>query len=211
MRLERKEQILSTIDRLGAVSVKQLHEILKIGTYRHTCRTIGQLDEYLHVVRSNQKIVYLNKDGRQLIGSENEIKKSMLFDHILLANDAYIYYNCPVDWKREYSIEATSKDLELHSFGIQIKGLSTAKKKIIPDAIFSRNGYAYLVEIDNTRTMQDNKKKIERYKEMWTDIKEHFGVQPKLCIFTQSEKRKREFLKLCEKMPCEIYTFSEIK
>lgn len=203
MNLERTEMILSTIDRLGAVSVKQLHEILRVGSYRHTCRMISQLEEYLHVVRSQQKIVYLNRHGRQLIGSNKEIKKSILFDHMLLANEAYIYYNCPMDWKREFVIEVTQEPE--FSLGIQIKGLTlTNKKKIIPDAVFKRDGYIHLVEIDNTRSMQDNRKKVEKYKEMWLEIREHFKAQPKLCVFTLSENRKNEFCKLCEKINCEI-------
>jgi hypothetical protein len=203
MNLARTEQILSVIDQLGVVSVKQLHEILKIGTYRHTCRVISKLEPYLHVFRSQQKLVYLNKDGRQLIGSEKEIKKSVLFDHMLLANDAFIYYNCPVDWQREYIIE-TEQEQEF-SFAIQVKGLIVAtKKKIIPDAVFKRDGYVYLIEIDNTRTMQDNRKKIEKYKEMWTEIRKQFNLQPKICIFTKSEKRKKEFAQLCEKLPNEV-------
>jgi hypothetical protein len=206
MILARTEQILSVIDQLGAVSVKQLHEILRIGTYRHTCRVISQLETYLRVSRSNQKIVYLNKDGRQLIGSEKEVKKSILFDHMLLANEAFIYYNCPNDWKREYPIEIEQE--QEFSFAIQVKGLTVAtKKKIIPDALFKRDGYVYLIEIDNTRTMQDNRKKVERYKEMWPNIKKQFNLQPKICIFTKSEKRKKEFFQLCEKLQHEVLVF----
>ena len=35
--MNRTEMILTLIDRLGVVSVRQLHEILKLGTYRNTC------------------------------------------------------------------------------------------------------------------------------------------------------------------------------
>jgi hypothetical protein len=127
----------------------------------------------------------------------------MLFDHMLLANDAFIYYNCPSDWKREYVIETEQKDD--YSFAIQVKGVTLAtKKKIVPDAVFSSNGYIHLVEIDNTRSMQDNRKKIEKYKEMWDDIRKQFGSQPKLCIFTLSDKRRKDFLQLCGKLPNEI-------
>jgi hypothetical protein len=209
MNLERTERILQVIDQLGAASVKQLHEILKMGTYRHTCRVISKLEPYLHVTRSREKIVYLNKDGRDLIGTNKEVKKSILFDHILLTNKAFIHYNCPLDWKREYAIEIAQEPE--FGFAIQVKGLTvTTKKKIVPDAVFTRDGYVHLVEIDNTRSMVDNRKKIIRYKEMWLDIRKQFGSQPKLCIFTKSEKRKREFMQLCEKLPCEIKTFGEI-
>ncbi|MBD7937113.1 replication-relaxation family protein [Cytobacillus sp. Sa5YUA1] len=208
MNFNKQEKILMTIDKLGVVTVKQLHEILKLGSYRYTCKVIHELEEFLHVVRSNQKIVYLNKDGRNLIGSDKEVKKSLLFDHMLLCNQAYVYYNCPLDWKREFAIE-TSQEPE-YSFGIQIKGLTVVNKKtLIPDAVFSRNGYVYLIEIDNTRAMPDNRKKIAKYREMWQEIAKYFGMMPKLCIFTLSDQRKREFEQLCTKMPVEILTFNE--
>jgi hypothetical protein len=206
MNLARTEQILSVIDRLGAVSVKQLHEILKIGSYRHTCRVISQLETYLHVSRSNQKIVYLNKEGRQLIGSDKEIKKSILIDHMLLANEAFIYFNCPQDWKRECPIEIDQE--QDFSFAIQVKGLTVAtKKRIVCDALFKRDGCVHLIEIDNTRSMQDNRKKVEKYKEMWPAIKAQFKMQPKLCIFTKSEKRVKEFEQLSDKLLHEAVLF----
>ncbi|MCA1028353.1 hypothetical protein LCM23_20010 [Cytobacillus kochii] len=210
MNIERIEHILSVIDKLGVVSIKQLHEILKLGSYRNTCKVIHGLGEYLHVTRSTQKIVYLNKDGRDLIGSDKEIKKSILFDHMLLCNHAYIYYGCPFDWKREYPIETTKE--QGYNFGIQIKGLTVVNKEvIIPDAGFTRNGYVNLVEIDNIRKMQDNRKKIMKYIEMWSEIQNHFNLMPKLCFFTCSDKRKKEITKLCASIPSEVKTFNEVK
>lgn len=206
---EKKEQILTTIDQLGVTSIKQLHKIINRGSYRYTCKLIQQLDTYLHVYRSKQKLVYLNKEGRQLIGSEKEVKKSVLFDHMLLSNEAYIHFNCPVDWRREYPIETLQEPRRM--LDIKIMGLNVVnKKKVIPDAVFSRNGYVYLIEIDNTRSMQDNRKKVDKYREMWQDIKKHFNAQPKLCIFTVSEKRKKDFIKLCEKLPSEVFCFNEL-
>jgi hypothetical protein len=209
MNTDRAEHILSVIDNLGVVSVKQLHQILQLGSYRHTCRVISQLEPYLNVVRSNNKIVYLNKEGRQLIDSEKEIKKSTMLDHMLLANQAYIHYGCPQDWKREYTIQIEQKPQ--FGIGIEIKGLTIASKKtIIPDAVFMRDWYTCLVEIDNTRTMQDNRKKIRKYNEMWEEIKKHFGTQVKLCIFTSSEKRKKDFIQLCGSLPHEVLTYQDI-
>ena len=42
---------------------------------------------------------------------------------------------------------------------IHIKRLTfTSKKKVISDAVFTRKGYLHLVEIDNNRSMKDNRK-----------------------------------------------------
>lgn len=201
--------ILSTVDRLGVVSVKQLHEILRLGSYRNTCRIINQLEEYLHVERGRQKIVYLNKEGRNLIGSNREVKKSALFDHILLTNKVYIHYDCPVTWKREHIISIRQEPV--HAFQIQVKGLSIKNEvKLIADAMFERNGYTHLIEVDNTLPMVENKKKIKRYLELWPEIRKRYS-NPKLCIFTKSEKRKRTFQEGLRNVPNEIFTFEEIK
>jgi hypothetical protein len=210
MNQERIEKVLQVIDKLGIVTVKQLHEIMQLGTYRNTCRIVNQLSDFLHVDRGQRKIIYLNKDGREFIGSDKEIKKSILFDHMLLTNQAYIYFNFPFDWKREYVIE--SKNEPEYQFGIQIKGITvTSKKKIISDAGFTRNGNLHLVEIDNTRSMKDNKMKIEKYTDMWNDIKKH--SQPILYFFTTTNMRKQklETWVQSKKIRCEVHTFDEIK
>lgn len=208
--MNRTEMILTLIDRLGVVSVRQLHCIMKMGSYRNTCRIISNLSSYLHEVRGREKVVYLNKDGRDLIASDNEVKKSILFDHMLLANEAYIYFNCPQTWQREYTIESVADDD--YGFSIQIGSTAVkAKKKLISDAVYTRNGYVHLVEIDNTRHMQDNIKKINSYKEMWPNIKSKFNMQSVLYFFTTTETRKRKLITVAKGLNMEVYTFDDIK
>jgi hypothetical protein len=209
MNTERMELVLSTIDKLGAVSVKQLHEILKLGSYRYTCQVVSKLEkDYLNTYRSKQKIVYLNGEGRQLIGSNRVVNKSTLFEHMLLTNQIFIHYNCPVSWRTEYPIEI--KKIRSDVSFMKVNGKPIMEKiKIIPDAYFERNGYTYLIEVDNTRKMVDNRKKIQKYLEMWSGIREQYQ-NPKLCIFTKSQKRKKEFLALTKNIPHEIYCYNEI-
>jgi hypothetical protein len=209
MNTERVELVLSTIDKLGAVSVKQLHQILKLGSYRYTCQVVSKLEkDYLNTYRSKQKIVYLNGEGRQLIGSNRVVNKSTLFEHMLLTNQIFIHYNCPVTWRTEHTIEIEAKS-ENMGF-IKVEGLKpVTKKKIVCDAYFERNGYTYLIEVDNTRKMIDNRKKIQKYLEMWPEIRKQYQ-NPKLCIFTKSQKRKKEFLALTKNIPHEIYCYNEI-
>lgn len=209
MNTERMELVLSTIDKLGAVSVKQLHEILKLGSYRYTCQVVSKLEkDYLNAYRSKQKIVYLNGEGRQLIGSNRVVNKSTLFEHMLLTNQVFIHYNCPVSWRTEHPIEIEQKQADL-SF-IKVEGLNVISKiKIIPDAYFERNGYTHLIEVDNTRKMIDNRKKIQKYLEMWPMIRKQYQ-NPKLCIFTKSQKRKREFSNLLKNILSEVYYFDEL-
>jgi len=64
-------------------------------------------------------------------------------------------------------------------------------------------------EVDNIRKMVDNRKKIQKYLEMWPEIKMKYQ-NPKLCVFTHSEKRKKEFLNWTKNIPNEIHIFKEI-
>ena len=207
MNMERTERILQVIDRLGAVSVKQLHEILNLGSYRNTCRVVNQLGEYLHQARARQKVIYLNKAGREMIGSTREVKAGPLLEHTLLVNQAYIYLGCPLDWRREYAIEVEKAGG--YDYGIKISGMTAVvKKRIVADAMFSRNGYVHFVEIDNTRAMRDNQKKIERYQEI---IRMKKMTNAKLYFFTTTVHRKEKLQKWLSGMNAQVLTFAEIE
>lgn len=181
---ERLESLLMTIDTLGMCKIKHLQQIHDLKSYRNACRVVKQLSPYLHeVFHAKEKVVYLNKEGRDLIGSKKERKANTLIEHTLLANEAYLHFNCPLDWKREYVLEEKPKS---SIKGLHIGGLKLASKKVIADAAFTRNDYLYLIEIDNTRKMIDNRKKIKTYLEM-------LRPSHKLIIFTTTEDRKRKF------------------
>lgn len=182
MRQERLESLLMTIDTLGMCKIKHLQQIHDLKSYRNACRVVKQLSPYIHETFHNkEKVIYLNKDGRDLIGSRKEVKKNSLIEHTLLANEAYLYFRCPLDWKREYTLEEETKIT-----GLKLGGLQLAKKKVIADAAFSKNGYLHLIEIDNIRDMADNRKKIEMYLSL-------LWPSQKLFIFTTTEDRKRKF------------------
>lgn len=189
--------------------IRHLQHIHDLKSYRNACRVIKQLDPFIHeTFFEKEKVVYLNKAGREMIGSTKEVKRNSLMEHTLLCNEAYLYFNCPIDWKTEHRIE--SKEA-VPTFGIHFMGLSPAKKRIVSDASFSRNGYLYLIEIDNTRSMNDNRKKIEAYSQVLQDIRK--SVAPILCIFTTNLERKRKFeLWLKEKnIHGQVKTFHEVK
>lgn len=193
--------------------IRHLQQIHDLKSYSNACRVIKQLSPYIHETMFNkEKVIYLNKEGRELIGSKKEVKKNMLIEHTLLCNEAYLYFNCPLDWKTEYVIE--TKESVQSSFGIQFKGLALAdKKKVVSDASFSRNGYLHLIEVDNIRGMADNKSKIESYADVLPKLKERLGLVPTLYVFTSTEDRKRKFEGYMKKnnLRGEVKTFDEIK
>ena len=208
----RIESLLMTIDQLSMAKIRHLQQIHDLKSYSNACRVVKQLSPYVHeTIHNKEKVLYLNKEGRQLIGSAKEVKRNMMIEHTLLCNEAYLYFNCPIDWKTEYVIEMKER---VPAFDIQFKGLSLSnKKKVVSDASFSRNGYFHLVEIDNTRGLGDNKKKIESYVDAFPMIQDQLGLLPSLHVFTTNENRKRKFEEWMKQQHLrgEVKLFEEIK
>ena len=203
--MERTEQLLTTIDRLGAAKIKHLQRIHDLKSYRNACLVVRKLMPYTHqFYHDKAKVIYLNKEGRQLIGSTKEVKKSPLIAHTLLRNEAFIHFGCPLDWRTEHPL--TKQETALSGFQIKVEGLSLKQeKKVIADAVFSRNGYLYIIEIDHTRNMADNRKKIELYREILPSLE-----NPLLYLFTGSDDRKRKLAAWMKGMRGEVKTFVEI-
>jgi len=197
-----------TIDRLHLATIKHLRGIHDLKSYRNACRILNKLEPYTSTTYFNkEKVFYLNKCGRDLIGSEKEVKRNQNIEHTLLRNDAYIYLNCPLDWQSEAVIEYEVEQPNNH--GIIIRGMSVAtKSKLVTDAMYKRNGYTHLVEIDNTRDMKDNLKKVKSYADCFKYLD-----TPRLEIFTTTLDRKRKFEKwlLEYKLRGEVKTYEEIK
>lgn len=198
-----------SIDTLGVAKIKHLQKIHDLKSYRNACYAVKKLEGYIHeIFVEKEKVIYLNKAGREMIGSTKEVKKTPLIEHSLLRNDVYLYFNCPVGWKTEHAIEIEKVVPE--TLEMKIKGLKpVVKKKIISDATFIRNGYFHLIEIDNTRNMSDNKKKIALYTEVMPFIKQHIPV---LLFFTTSDVRKKRLEAWCKGkgFRYEVKTFKEI-
>lgn len=199
-----------TIDRLGAATIRQIHGIheSELKSYRNACAAIKRLEPYVHTIYFNkEKVLYLNKPGRDLIGSDKEIKQNQHLEHNLLRNEAYIYLNKPVDWQIEKSLEYEVQ--QANQLGILIKGMNVAtKNRVIADAYYTRNGYTHLVEIDNKSDMKDNLRKIKSYVEYFK-----FLDTPRLEIFTRTSNRKNTFKKwlLEYKLRGEVLTYDEIR
>ncbi len=194
-----------TIDKLGMAKIKHLQRIHDLKSYRNACRVVRQLEPYTHsIYHEREKIIYLNKEGRELIGSNKEVKRTSYMSHTLLRNEVYLYFNCPLDWKNEYPLETSQKALT--AFDIQVKGITPInKKRVVADAVFTRNGYLNIIEIDNTRNMSDNKKKIELYKGILPNLN-----MPMLYFFTHTEDRKRKLQEWMKGMKSEVRLFKEI-
>ena len=205
---QRIESLLTTIDRLGIVKIKHLQQIHDLN-YRNACRIISsQLRPFIHeTFYQKEKVIYLNKKGRELIASEKEVQVNQQTLHSLLRNEVYIHFNCPADWQNEYTLETAGN--ALNSFGISFQiGTLTNTKKLIADAVFKRNGYMHIIEVDNEQKMNDNKKKIDSYKGVLPAYK---SETPILYFFTKTENRKIKLEEWLKGIRHEVKTFEEIK
>jgi hypothetical protein len=197
------------MDRLGIVKIRHLQEIHHL-SYKNTCRIIAtHLRPFINeTYYQKEKVMTLNKKGRDLIASErDDIKINQHTIHSLLRNEVYIHFDCPNDWKNEYVIKTPINDF----LGVKLNSLTFTlpdEKTIISDAVFKRNGWVHLIEVDNTQDMRINQKKIESYKEVIPSLK---GDPAILHFFTTTEKRKRKLEEWMKGMRHEVQLFDEIK
>lgn len=199
MKLEKKEMILQKIDEFQVVSVKQLHEILNLGSYRYTCKLVQELEEYLEVERTKQKKIYLNSRGKEFIGSNTIFSNDRDY---FFENEVYLFFQKPTTWKKDV-------ELALHPSldGIKVSGLKVvAPNTLIVPAIFVKQDYICLVEMDTFETMKENEERIHWYKEFFQTRKEQKYI---LYYMTKTEGRKRRLEELLETIVSEVFVVKE--
>lgn len=190
----REESILLLLQKFDFLTRDQLNKYFKLGTTRNTNRILNQLSDYLHSIRNGyESIYYLNRDGRIYVGCNKVRKKSGNVDHTVMRNDMWLFQGCPIDWKNEVKIE-------------------TKKSYIVVDAMFSNGGISHFLEVDHMQSMQENRSKIERYKELMPNVALQLGHYPVLVWMTTTELRRKQLSEACSGLPnVKIYTQNDIK
>jgi len=180
---------LLSLEKMGFATRHHLQKLHDLGTDRNAIRVLKEMNEYMHIKRVSENIYYLNQQGREVIGSDKEIKWNNQIDHHLLRNDMYIYFECPKDWENELPI----------IFKYQ-SGLSYKEATIVPDATFSLNDVFHFLEVDRTQSMTENKKKISQYQLLSPAIEQQFKTKPVLVFYTTTDHRKKILEASCEKV-----------
>lgn len=184
-----------SLKKLDFLSREQLQRIHRLGKVRNANRVLSGLSPYLQSYREGYStIYYLSALGRETVASNKVRRKNQFVGHVLMRNDFYIFLGCPLEWKNEVRV----KD------GVD---------SVICDAFFKYNGKQCFLEVDYTQKMSVNRAKIAKYKEMFQrgHVKEYFGYFPTLYWLTTSELRRKQLQRLCEGLPCEVYTIQDIK
>lgn len=190
----REESILLLLQKFDFLTRDQLNKYLDLGTIRNTNRVLNNLSNYLQCVRNGyQSIYYLNREGRIYVGCDKVRKKGSHIEHTVMRNDMWLYQGCPSDWKNEMKVD-------------------NKKTSVIADAMFNKNGYSHFLEVDHLQTMQENRSKILRYKELMPNIALQLGHYPVLLWMTTTELRKKQIAEACIDLPnFKVYTINDIK
>jgi hypothetical protein len=154
--------------------------------------------------RQHEKIYYLAKKGRDVIGVDKEVVKNSQVDHYLMRGDIYIYVGCPKDFKVEF---------EYHFKGaINQNGIVMKKDMFVrSDGYFLKNNVPCFVEVDNTQSMKENRIKLERYKQLTHYLGSH--VTPVIVFYTLSETRQQKLKQYAKELgvKCHVYTKRDIR
>ncbi|RUL51117.1 replication-relaxation family protein [Lysinibacillus antri] len=190
---KRDEQILLLLKRFDFLSREQLNRYFHLGTVRNTNRVLSGLSEYLSSFRDGYMTVYyLNSQGRDYVDCDKIRKKGGHIAHILMRNDAWLFYKCPRDWKNEVKI-------------------SNGAISVIADAVFTRNGFYHFLEVDHLQTMKENRAKINRYKSLMESLVKQFGYYPTIVWITTTEHRKKQIEGACDGLKTIVYTINDIR
>lgn len=193
----REEKILLLLKKFDFMTRDQLNQYFKFGTIRHTNRILSGLSDYLMSIREGyQTIYYLSKKGKDYVDCEKIRKKGGHVLHTVMRNDLWLYFERPRDWKNEIKV-------------------SDGRETVIVDAMFTDDWERrHFLEVDNTQTMIENRRKIKRYNELFNNgsIEEKLGHFPTIVWLTTTEHRRKQLKDACEELPVVmVFTINDIK
>jgi hypothetical protein len=193
---KRQEEILLKLNQLTILSRQQLTRIFNLGSKRNTNRVLKTIAPFVSSFREGyDTIYYLSKQGREYIGSEKIVKKTIQTKHILMRNQYYIFQGQPDYWKNE------------------MKVTDGGKVTVISDALFQKLDRYHIFECDVTQTMKENANKIMKYKQIYDskEFQNRLTYFPKVHFLTESPYRKEKLMSLLNGLPFQVFTFDEIR
>src|SRR5690625_856923 len=178
-KINRQVRRLMTLADLTYATSDQINGIERLGSDRNARRILYEMekDRLIDSVRHGCKVYFNTRKGSDLIGRSNPRLKRSEVEHSLLRNDAYALLGYPRNWRKEVPIK---KNGELF---------------VRADAVYSKDGRIYFVEIDNRATMQTNIAKIKRYSTVFTSLR----ADATLVWYTLVNARKKRLAETCDK------------
>lgn len=154
------------------------------------------MEEYLCSFREEAygTVYYLSRAGRQMIGSQKVVRRTLQVRHTLMRNDFFFLMGCPIKWRHEIKV-------------------TDGQTTLVTDALFVKDRQHHFLEVDNTQSMVENATKIKRYRQMFErgQFQREMSYFPTLHILTVSRNRVKRFAELCEGLPVKIYHHQDIR
>lgn len=192
-REQRVERILLSLKMLDYLSTSQLQRLHNLKGDRNARRVMASVSEWVSCFRDSENVYYLNKAGRERIGSTVIRQKISPVTHYLMRNDIFIQRN-PEIFRPETKI--TVGDIT-----------------VIPDVWMKDKGAYYFVEVDNTQRMVKNKQKLDRYIRLKESgaFQKKYGYFPRMLWVTTLDSRKRALSEMCKDFDVTVSLWDEIK
>lgn len=190
---QRVDRILSSLKNLDYLSTSQIQRLHKLGGDRNTRRFMQSMKDYVSSFRDGENVFYLNKAGRERIGSSVIRQKISPVTHYLMRNDFFIH-NKPEIFDTETDI-------------------IVGDVRVRPDAWVKIKGGYYFLEVDHTQRMVKNEQKIEKYKKLRGTgaFQEKYGYFPRILWVTALASRKKLLSELCGDLSHKVITWEEIR
>lgn len=197
MKVRRWRVVLTDFDKLNFLTTSQVQK-LYYGTpydmknHRNVHRILSDMKKegLINAKRIHENVYFITRKGQSEIGSKSRIIPiSRNLEHYLMRNDVYIHFK-PEFW-------STEKRVEFYN------------KVIIPDAIFKKGTTHYVLEVDFTQDMIDNKKKIQLYKEFKES--KQYKVFPILLFITTTEYRQKQLKAWLDGIKSEVLLYNDIR
>lgn len=186
---------MTTLSNLEILTRSQIQLLHGTKSVRNTNYIMKSLRPYTNFIRLNEYAYYLNKHGREIVGSDRKFRADGQLTHKIMRNDAYIYFK-PTRWITEQEI--TIKDISVR-----------------PDAYFYAGDSYYFLEVDNLQRWSHNVKKLEEYKKLKDTgiFQRKIGVFPTIVWVIKLESRKPKLIGLSEELglQAEVYYHDEVK
>lgn len=175
---------LKKLDYLSRSQIQTLHNLKGV---RNANRILNNMGQYLSSFRSGKEnVYYLNSKGRDIVGCEKVRKKTQNVDHFIMRNQLYMAVGRPATWENEIKVKLGNNIL-------------------ICDAKFIIDKKPVFVEVDNEQSMQQNRVKITKYKEI-SQINSNFYVM----WVTKTDYRKKKLIELSEGLNHQVYSMNDI-
>lgn len=182
---------MESLKALDYLTISQLRRLHDLKGKRNAEITLQRMEKegYIRSFRvDRQKVFYLSKKGRHEIGGAAVRRKTLAIDHFLLRNDVYLKFR-PPRWKNEPLIKVSGQEIR-------------------PDALFAtKDGRQFLLEVDITRSMKDNRDKIQAYKKLKKGLGDRFPV---VMFATISEFRRSELKRILSEIGGIVLTERDI-